>query len=387
MGNTQQSNRLSFVDIQELLDEDNIDKLNTTFNRIISEPKINNTRTDLDAIACEYILTMDYPSMKNMQIKDYCNKITTLASDLVENSLPEKEIDYWYKRIRNSDGETKEKCINIARFYTKIGHLFSAIMMAINPQYIYVDKTGNRKKIGIQEKHLIPNDTEIHVVTSGLCQKRIDILMDKDFLSPKEDPLLIEETGIPELMDLYYDADYDKETGTFRAMKQDTAETYKQDVDMFYKTFTGEKNVPENITSFSQIRLKDFSRGNKDASLKQRIYSYRSSLLITYAENIRNMMTEMNEKHERLLDILNQLFLVEERENTIVLIHPRMTEETLQQIIEESRKIIIELYLHCEKDYEQGLKIYEAIVESLILDTSQKQIKTLEEELESLYRP
>jgi hypothetical protein len=36
------------------------------------------------------------------------------------------------------------------------------------------------------------------------------------------------------------------------------------------------------------------------------------------------------------------------------------------------------LYLTCEKDFTEGIKIYEAIVESRILDTTMKQIDKLE---------
>ena len=35
------------------------------------------------------------------------------------------------------------------------------------------------------------------------------------------------------------------------------------------------------------------------------------------------------------------------------------------------------LYLTCENDYVNGVKIYEAIVDNKILETTQKQIKTL----------
>jgi len=338
--------------------------------------------------ACEYILSMDYPSMKKMQMRDYCDKITTISSKLIADSLNEEDIQQWHqRRYPNVSATKKKQCTDLARFYTKLGHLFSAIIMAINPQYIYVDKkTGEYNKLSIREKHLLPKDASVHIVTSGLCQKRIDILLDKDFLSPKEDPSLMEETGIPELMDLYYDADYNKETGAFQGMKPDTSDEYQEDVELFYKAFTGEKEVPEGITSFSQIKLKDYKKGNTVSSNHHRVRSYRSSLLLSYAENIQTMMKEMHHKHDFLLDILNQMFIIEEKQGVIIMVHPRMTEQILNKIIEESRHIIIALYLHCEKDYERGLKIYEAIVESLILDTSQKQIKTLEEELESLYK-
>jgi hypothetical protein len=45
----------------------------------------------------------------------------------------------------------------------------------------------------------------------------------------------------------------------------------------------------------------------------------------------------------------------------------------------ETRALIIKLYLTCEMDYVNGLKIYEAIVEQKIIETAQNQIKKLEQ--------
>jgi hypothetical protein len=41
---------------------------------------------------------------------------------------------------------------------------------------------------------------------------------------------------------------------------------------------------------------------------------------------------------------------------------------------------IVDLYVKCETDYVNGVKLYEAIVESKILETTQKQIETLKTE-------
>lgn len=56
----------------------------------------------------------------------------------------------------------------------------------------------------------------------------------------------------------------------------------------------------------------------------------------------------------------------------------------LQNDIVKARKIIIELYVNCETDYVEGLKIYEAIVEKKIIETTQKQINTLQKESDKI---
>ena len=58
--------------------------------------------------------------------------------------------------------------------------------------------------------------------------------------------------------------------------------------------------------------------------------------------------------------------------------NPSLTEEQLNKIVVETRSLIIKLYLSCEIDYVNGLKIYEAIVEQKILETAQNQIQNLE---------
>ena len=82
-----------------------------------------------------------------------------------------------------------------------------------------------------------------------------------------------------------------------------------------------------------------------------------------------------------MLDVLNKLFVYTTDPQTnkkIIRINPDLTEETLQEVIIETRAIIINLYLTCETDFVNGVKIYEAIVDKQILETYQRQIETLE---------
>ena len=61
-----------------------------------------------------------------------------------------------------------------------------------------------------------------------------------------------------------------------------------------------------------------------------------------------------------------------------------MNEDKLQKIVEKTRSIIIELYVKCEMDYVDNLKVYEAIVESKILETTKKQIENLEKKANTM---
>ena len=65
-------------------------------------------------------------------------------------------------------------------------------------------------------------------------------------------------------------------------------------------------------------------------------------------------------------------------------IQPSLTYKKLDQLIKECRSLIINLYLTCEKDFLNGMKIYEAIVNMLSMQTAEKQIGNLENDKKDL---
>jgi hypothetical protein len=106
-----------------------------------------------------------------------------------------------------------------------------------------------------------------------------------------------------------------------------------------------------------------------------------------YAENLKQMMKKANTNQELLLDVLNKLFvyMVDPQTNKkIIRINPNLTEESLQEVVLETRAIIINLYLTCETDFANGIKIYEAIVDKKIIETAKSQIETMERASEKL---
>ena len=74
------------------------------------------------------------------------------------------------------------------------------------------------------------------------------------------------------------------------------------------------------------------------------------------------------------------LLLIHIQKKKKIRINPKLNDDSLQKTDEKTRKIIIELYVKCETDYVNGLKIYETIVEKKILETTQNQIQTLQKQ-------
>jgi hypothetical protein len=168
-------------------------------------------------------------------------------------------------------------------------------------------------------------------------------------------------------------------------MSDTTKTIFQEDLKIFYNVFTGNQGLPEGITKFSDIKLRDYHKMEKcqgSNPLFERKYKgpLTNKLFNDYAENLKKMIQTANKNQEALLDIINKIFVYTVDPQTIkkqIRINPLLTEQGLQDIVVETRALIIKLYLSCEMDYVNGLKMYEAIVEQKILETAQSQINNL----------
>jgi hypothetical protein len=344
-----------------------------------------------------------------------------------KNNIYEKDKIIFFNKddILNLDikNPTKKRrvCLGIAKFYIKIAHVFATILTTINPVYVYKDEDGKTVKADIYNRNKIPKGTDVEILKLNICDNRIDALKQdanvnfSDDLEnnteikihPKmcsfnlkakkdDDDLkdLDDEPGIPELMELYYDDDYDYETGKFKGMKPETQIIFNENLKNFYNVFaeTNGLQMPENIKKFSDIKLKNYNKKSKcrgknapyDSSVRGTL---EDDLFKQYAENLKQMLKKANSNQELLLDVLNKLFVYMTDPQTnkkIIRINPELSEELLQEAIIETRAIIINLYLTCETDFANGIKIYEAIVDKKIIETAKSQIQTMENNREKL---
>ena len=142
------------------------------------------------------------------------------------------------------------------------------------------------------------------------------------------------------------------------------------------------KEVDPKEVDSKEVDSKEESE-DKKTSLKLGQYkgSYQDELFSKYADNLRKMTSFVNEKQKELIKIIDELFIVYNDSNTgkkHIRVNPELNMESLNSIIGHAREIIVELYLTCQDDYEEGIKIYEAIVESLTIKMVEKQIEKLE---------
>ena len=220
--------------------------------------------------------------------------------------------------------------------------------------------------------------------TITMQPKICDMNINKDG-TPKA---LSDEPGFPELMTLYLDDNYDYSTGTFTGMSDETKKQFQKDLQTLYTAFTGEPNMPDNITKFSEIKLRQFSniKGCQESTptLKGKYtISKNDTLFKDYAKNTQTMIQTAASNQSKLLEVINELFtyvIDPYNGKQKVRVNPKLTDESLQKCVEKTRKLIIQLYVDCELSYVKGIKLYEAIVESKILETTQKQISALNKE-------
>lgn len=396
----------------------------------------------VDYIASNYILTQNFQDMKNLSDANYCNNLVILTSKIIADNLNNMDVKFLAQRIKQgveTNEMTRERiiyfnknkldnldvpnktqkrrlCIGIAKFYVKIAHLFAAIVTTINPTFTYKDTYGGQKEVSLLDKQNLPSDAQTTIKKINLCSRRLNALVNnQDYNVSRDENVSVKpnfcylnydnktgqektfynEPGIPELEKLYYDK-YDFDVGGFTGMTDKMRkEVYEKDVETFYKIFTGNKEIPKDglgnpkIRSFKDIPLRDFhkSKGCTKDGVYNRSYTgkLKNKLFSQYAEHIKAMMQTTEINQNKLISVLDKLFVIVLNPNTKkkeTVINPSLNEKVLQELIDIARNVIVEMYVKCEDDFIKGLQIFEAIVEKQIMDTSQIQIKNMEQTIQ-----
>jgi hypothetical protein len=399
----------------------------------------------IDIIASKYILTQNFQDIQNIQNNNYCNDLIILTSEVLNTKLNDLEIEYLDQRVKKGviidklqkenigffdkkyinhldvKNPTKKKriCYGISKFYVKIAHLYSAIVSTINPIYTYNDEYGMKKNIPFMKKYMLPKDKDIKVSKLGLCYNRInsiiknnikDIDNNIDYVQLKnnicdlnkkikqkengekiiETKSLIDEPGIPELMYLYMDV-YDYNKNKFVDMSEESKKEYKRDLELFYKAFTGNNQMPSNINTFSDIKLRDYHNSQackKDAPLNKTYkVELKNKLLEKYGNQVALMNQSIGQKQKQLINILEKVFVYTihpETKNKDISLHPELNIEKLNNLISQARNVIVSLYIGCEKDFLNILESFEAVIQEQINRNTNRKIENIIKEKERI---
>ena len=427
---------------------------------VASKPQTSNSKTKknliqiVDYVARNFILTQNYTEMKKLADMKYCNDLVILTSNIIAKKLTGKEIKYLSQRVKNgivtnsikkeniiylkkknlenldvrNETTKRRMCIAIAKFYVRIAHIFAAIVTTINPVYTYKTPDGNIEHVSLLDIQKLPEGVEkVDEARSknNLCSIRVNkllnghnydvmkgetIVVNPNFCDmnidkrTKQSKVLVQEPGIPQLETLYKNI-YDMDKGGFTGMDEKMRDgIYREDLNKFYKSFTGKSDMPKDengkskIKSFGDIPLKDYHASTGcigDPSTRQ-IPLYRreykgkkQGLFEKYATHIKNMMTTTNSNRNKLIEIVDSIFVYGVDESTpqskkySIIINPKLTEDKLVELTDETRNIIVSLYLTCENDFAKGVNIFEAIVAKNELDNNKQYVASLKKDLDS----
>jgi len=201
---------------------------------------------------------------------------------------------------------------------------------------------------------------------------------------------LVDERGIPELYKLYMDK-FDYNTSKFVGITEETMKQYKADLLKFYVAFTGNKVMPPDIKKFSDIKLKDYHNNpscqketllNRSYKLKNNSKTYKN-----YGKQLSIMMSNMNFKHDKLIELLNEVFVYRIdpiTKNKEITLHPGLTYQRLDLLIKNAREIIVDLYVGCEMDYGSLLETFETVIEEQIRNNTNSKISNIKKEADQM---
>ena len=397
----------------------------------------------LNFIATNYILTQSFKDLESLNDPKYCNEMVVITSDVLNKYLTNRDVKYLAQKMKKgvevnemtsgnvtflpaskiSDIDVKNPvtkkriCIGIAKYYIKVAHIYAAIMTTVNPTYTYKDQYGSTVTVPLSEKNKVPEGTSYTINKLNLCSQRVDALLNGQDLT-MEDPKqpikvkpnfcnmnlnkrktemderpfvknLKQEIGLSQLERLYMDV-YDFEKGKFTGMSDAMRVEYKKDLATLYKAFTGKDTMPESIQNFSQIELRDFHSmvGCKPAPNDQYLQEYTGTVkdkaFVAYANHVKTMMETASKNRNALIGIFDKVFVFATNPQTKkheITINPKLTDKLLDELVRETQQLLIKLYVTCETDFIEGLKLFEAIIEAHKNIVLKQKIAALKEEL------
>lgn len=395
-----------------------------------NDPNKKSLEYVVNYITSQYIRSQNFNDMKDLSNLEYCDKLIILTSKIINKYLDESDVKYLSQKkgvlgeqmkrekilaINRDDlddydvKDTVKKrrlCIGLARHYVQVANIFAAIATTINPKYNYKDESGDMQKVSLEEVENIPENVSRKISRNNLCSNRVSVLLNNQDLASLETqydkgtvtlnpdfckfncstcPIvksLDEEPGIPELEKLYLDK-YDYDTGKFIGMTANMAQLYKDDVIKFYKTFTGNDSIPETVTRFSDIKLKDYNQSAlcADGTFNSPVTGRASSTnFYNYIENIRSMIDSTKKFHDILLDILDKIFIFAldpKTNDKKIILNPNLTDSYLEELTELTIKTITGLYISCEAHFSQGVDLYAKIATKQLMKTAKSQLFNL----------
>ena len=352
---------------------------NAIFKNKIPESTISSSHDSLkmDIIATHYILSMDADSLRKMQEKEYCEDLIDVTGEVIDEYFTESQVDDTLNRIHVSSNykkdSKKKKCKIIAKFYIQSAYVYSMIMTTLSPDMEY------NNFIGEEEKRDLYKNTPLEVYL-GLGSSSMKIYNNSKSVFLKT---IVNKTsntgtckGIDELVSMYFDDEYDYKTNTFQAMTENTHKQFQKDMEIFNSIVSNRSEIKDGE-----------ERESKSESLVVKGIPNRRELVSKYANTMKLLVHKTTDLHTVLIKSLGILFdkFPKKMKKEEFIINTKLDINTLHELMVIVRGTIGKYYMSIGDDLSMGMKLYEALVESILLSTAQSQIKSLHTAAEQLY--
>jgi len=416
-------NVLSSIDSTDSERELNIDNTNVSDTSSIEEMDVV-TADDLDFIAASIIFNANMKRLGE-NTKNGTDKSDLLVSKITKEIQPDVAISKRERIMDVTDGETQNEETaqqEVTAFYLNIARVLVAISLAIYPE-------GDTETVAGDTDDVLSPDFSMSRIS--FCGSRIQkfakavkFINNASDNTSEVDTNIVDVTtlgnhyGIPELYELYFDTDYDPETGAFLGMSNETKEAFHHDLKRFYTAFTGKDSVPENIKRFSDIPLHEKNNSDNEMTSSHKplfickfnseddvnceksftsVDNYeddtnneiKDKLLSDFAEHLQKMISNVLTNQHSLIDLVNKMFVFGTRtvygvRKRLPRVRAHLTVSDLTKITTEAHKLLANMTLQCELDNKIGDEMFVALHTIQTLESNKKQIKNLEEKLDLL---
>ena len=405
--------------------------------KITNSENIDTLADKLEEISSSLIFRQNFQDMKRLNSKEYCDELVVITQKMISQKLNKLEVNYLSERVDNGlekgkdiikdnitylEGNELDKldetyypvkskiCLEIAKFYIKCAHVYSAISKTINPIYEY-ENSINGEIEHVADKKLIPTNQPYKRVYYNLCSRRISAvfltpnrlgnlktsLCDLNKRDEKEgmyknrrihsDKLetLQDEYGINDLEDLYKDVfDFDK--NMYNEMSLASKRQYEIDVYQLNMAIHNGKPPNPDAKSFSEIQLIPYHKKKlcTTRELRNGIKLVKDSKeFIKYGQSLNKMIQRSKEYQDIFIKHLNTLcvkYIGQDGKN-IYKLNPNLTATSLDKLIVDVRQDIVNSILECQDEFnELKEQLFDLVINKLKKLNEMKE-KKMEEEM------
>jgi hypothetical protein len=100
-----------------------------------------------------------------------------------------------------------------------------------------------------------------------------------------------------------------------------------------------------------------------------------------YANHLARMIGYAQQNQQKLIQLLERIFV---SSNDNIIINPKLNNDELQKITDETRNTIVKLYIKCEEDFRKGLELFDDIIKEKELQKINRQEKMLKKQLNTV---